>query len=182
MPKGPLPLVPLACLTLRLTACSVGPNAQRPAVQGASVYQELPPARFRVSSAWTVAPLNDGAAHGPWWDIVGEPQWTALEEQDDVSHQTLAVTEAQLRGTRTALSVARAALFPTVTSPVSVAGVLQCQLRPDTSTQPSYTTIADEPLSLDAAYALDVWGRIRRHVGVNIASACLLYTSDAADE
>jgi NodT family efflux transporter outer membrane factor (OMF) lipoprotein len=171
MPKGHLPLACLACLTLVITACSIGPKYKRPEVQVPSAYKESPPASFKESDGWKIAQPNDDVSRGQWWAVFGDPQLSALEEQVDVSNQTLAVAEAQLRGARAAISVARAALFPTVTGSAIVAGSRQSQNRPSTGQNPSSATRADYQLPLDASYELDVWGRIRHNVEANIASA-----------
>src|SRR6058998_239602 len=125
MHRSHLPLACLACLTVALTACSVGPKYQRPEVQ-------VPPG-FKEASGWKVAQPNDGVPRGKWWELFQHPQLNDLEEQIDVSNQTLAVAEAQLRGARAAVSVARAALFPTVTAGASVSGARQSQNRPGVS-------------------------------------------------
>ena len=98
------------------------------------------------------------------------PSLNALEEQVDISNQTLAVAEAQLRGARAAIGVARAALFPTVTGTASAIGAHQSENRPGV-TNPSSETRADYLLSLDASYEFDVWGRIRRNIEASTASA-----------
>ena len=67
---------------------------------------------------------------GKWWEVFQDPELNALEEQVDISNQTLAVAEAQLRGARAAIGVARAALFPTVTGTASAIGAHQSENRP----------------------------------------------------
>ena len=173
MPKDPLPLLSLACLTLALTACAIGPNDQRPAVPVPAAYKEPPPASVREASAWKVAQPHDGAPRGKWWEVFGDPQLNALEEQVDVSKQLLAVAAAQLRGARAAVGVARAALGPTVTATSSVTGARQSLNRSGASSQPvdPYATRADSLLPLAASYPLDVWGQIHRNVEASLASA-----------
>ena len=61
-------------------------------------------------------------SRGKWWEIFQDPELNALQEQVDISNQTLAVAEAQLRGARASIGVARAALYPTVTGAASVTG------------------------------------------------------------
>ena len=171
MPKGHLPLAYLACLTLVLTACSIGPKYQRPEAQVPSAYKESPPASFEELRAWKAAQPNDGAPRGTWWEVFGDPQLNALEEQVEVSNQTLAVAEAQLRGARAAIGVARAALFPTITGTASVTGARQSLNRSGAPAKPSNETRSDYLLSLDTSYELDVWGRIRHTVEASTASA-----------
>src|SRR5262245_11413692 len=171
MQRGALPLACLGCLTLALTACSVGPKYQRPEAPVPPAYKESPPASFKEAEGWKVAQPNDSSPRGKWWEMFGDPELNALEEQVDVSNQTLAVAEAQLRGARAAIGVARAALYPTVTGTASVTGARQSLNRSGASSNPSNETRSDYLLSLDTSYELDVWGRIRHGVEASTASA-----------
>jgi NodT family efflux transporter outer membrane factor (OMF) lipoprotein len=171
MQRSALPLVWLICLPLTLTACSIGPKYQRPTAPVSAAYKEPPPAYFQELEGWKVAQPNDAIARGQWWTVFQDPQLNALEEQVDVSNQTLAVAEAQLRGARAAIGVARAALSPTVTAGASVSGARQSLNRPGAS-NPSNATRADYQLPLNVlSYELDVWGRIRHNIEANIATA-----------
>jgi len=171
MLRGHLPLACLACLTLAITACSIGPQYKRPEVQVPAAYREAPPASFKALSGWKEAQPNDGAGRGKWWELFGDPQLNALQEQVDVSNQTLAVAEAQLRGARAAIGVVRAPLFPTVTSTVTATGTRQSLNRAAAGQNPSSATRSDYLLPLDTSYELDVWGRIRHNVEASTASA-----------
>jgi NodT family efflux transporter outer membrane factor (OMF) lipoprotein len=107
---------------------------------------------------------------GQWWEVFQDLELNALEEQIDISNQTLAVAEAQLRAARAAIGVARAPLFPTVAGTASVDGSRQSQnLGRDTNS--SSATRANYLLLLDASYEIDVWGRIRRNIEASTASA-----------
>jgi NodT family efflux transporter outer membrane factor (OMF) lipoprotein len=170
MQRGPLPLACLVCLVLTSTACTVGPKYQRPEARVPTAYKELPPASFKAADGWKVAQPNDEAPRGKWWEVFQAPELNALQEQVDISNQTLAVAEAQLRGARAAIGVARAALFPTVTGTASAIGAHQSENRPGV-TDPSSKTRSDYLLSLEASYEFDVWGRIRRSVEASTASA-----------
>jgi outer membrane protein TolC len=148
MQRSALPLVWLICLPLTLTACSIGPKYQRPTALVSAAYKELPPTNFKELEGWKVAQPNDDISRGQWWTIFQDPQLNALEEQVDVSNQTLAVAEAQLRSARAAIGVARAALFPTVTAGASVSGERQSQNRPGVQ-NPSSATRADYQLPVN---------------------------------
>ena len=170
MQRGHLPLVCLANLILTLTACTIGPKYQRPEVRVPAAYKEAPPAGFQAADGWKPAQPSDDVSRGKWWEVFQVPELNALQEQVDISNQTLAVAEAQLRGARAAISVARASLYPTVTGIASAIGAHQSENRPGV-TNPSRATRADYLLSLDASYELDVWGRIRRNIEASTASA-----------
>jgi NodT family efflux transporter outer membrane factor (OMF) lipoprotein len=170
MQRGHLPLVCLTGLVLTLTACTIGPQYQRPEVRVPADYKESPPASFKAEDGWKPAQPSDDVSRGKWWEVFQSPELNALAEQIDISNQTLAIAEAQLRGARAAIGVARAALFPTVTGTASADGVHQSENRPGV-TNPSSKTRADYLLSLDASYEFDVWGRIRRSIEASTAGA-----------
>ena len=61
MQRGYLPLACLACLLLMSTACTVGPQYQRPEVQVPTDYKESPPASFKAADGWKAAQPSDDA-------------------------------------------------------------------------------------------------------------------------
>src|SRR4029453_2891031 len=97
--RSHLRLAFLTCMTLATTACMVGPKYQKPAVQVPADYKEL--------NGWKVAQPSDDMPRGKWWEIFQDEQLNALTEQIDVSNQTIAIAEAQLRSARAAINVAR---------------------------------------------------------------------------
>jgi NodT family efflux transporter outer membrane factor (OMF) lipoprotein len=139
-------------------------------VQVPAAYKESPPVSFKATDGWKVAQPSDDVSRGKWWEVFQSPELNALAEQVDISNQTLAVAEAQLRAARATIGVARAALFPTVAGTAEASGAHQSENRPGV-TNPSSKTRADYLLSLDAAYEIDVWGRIRRSIEASTASA-----------
>lgn len=170
MQRGLLPLACLACLLLMSTACTIGPQYRRPDAPVPAAYKESPPASFKAAEGWKLAQPNDAIARGKWWEIFQDTALNALQEQVDISNQTLAVAEAQLRGARAAIGVARAARYPIVTAAASVTGERLSLNRPGV-TNPSSEIRADYLLPLDLSYEIDVWGRIRRSVEASTASA-----------
>ena len=98
-------------------ACAVGPDYQRPAVPAPAAYKEQPPAEgSTVASDWKSAAPRDDARRGKWWELFGDSELNALEEQVEVSNQTLAQAVAQYRGARAAARFARGDLFPAITT------------------------------------------------------------------
>jgi NodT family efflux transporter outer membrane factor (OMF) lipoprotein len=162
--------LPLACLLLTIPACTVGPQYERPAARVPAAYKEAPPASFKAADGWKAAQPSDDVSRGQWWEVFQDLELNALAVHIDISNQTLAVTEAQLRAARAAIGVARSQLFPTITGTASVEGARQSQNR-GRDTNSSATTRADYLLLLDASYEVDVWGRIRRSIEANIANA-----------
>src|SRR4051794_26898534 len=72
---------------LLLTGCVVGPKYQRPAAQ-------IPPA-YKETGNWKLAQPQDHKLGGNWWQVFGDPQLNALEQQVNVSNQNLKAAAAQ---------------------------------------------------------------------------------------
>jgi NodT family efflux transporter outer membrane factor (OMF) lipoprotein len=147
-------------------ACSVGPNYHRPEAPSAPDYKELPPAAAATAQQWKPAEPRDAAIRGKWWEIFGDPELNALEEQVDISNQNVAQAEAQFRGARAAVRVARADFLPTITTSPSVTRSEGPANR--TTTARAATSYS---LPVDLSWELDVFGRIRRNVESNVATA-----------
>jgi NodT family efflux transporter outer membrane factor (OMF) lipoprotein len=160
-------------VALILGGCMVGPNYQRPPAASPAAFKEPPPPN------WKSATPRDEIARGKWWEIFGDPQLDALEEQVSVSNQSIAQAEAQFRAARAAAGVARAGLFPTVTAGASAtrsrsgAGrggtVLTSPTGSGTTTAGSTTSIYQVPV--DVSYEVDVWGKVRRMIESSVATA-----------
>lgn len=139
--------------TLLLGGCTVGPKYVRPT---ASV-----PPQYKEAGNWMPARPSDEASKGPWWQVYGDPQLNALEEQVTVSNQTLKAAQAQFREARAAVSVARSAFFPIVTGAPSASRTRTSQNKPSVT---AAQTNNDLILPIDVSYEPDVWGRVRRTV------------------
>jgi outer membrane protein TolC len=88
-------LVPatLAGLLVLLMACTVGPNYVRPEAEIPGAYKEM--------EGWKVAQPKGHLTRGAWWKIFNDPQLNALEEQINISNQSLKLAEAQFWQART---------------------------------------------------------------------------------
>src|SRR6267142_3383710 len=102
--------------------------------------------------------------------MFGDPQLNALEAQVSISNQNLAAAEAQYREARALVREARASYYPTATI-----GFGANRSSPSTTTgsgpASKRITVSDYSLPLDVSWEIDVWGRIRRTVESNQASA-----------
>lgn len=142
--------------TLALTSCTVGPKYARPAAPTPPDYQEVPP-------DWKTAEPGDQIAKGKWWEIYQDAQLNDLEEQINVSNQTLKAEQMQFEQARAVVRINRADLYPTATAGASVTQQHLSQNRPNGSliATNSYT---DLQLPVDVSYEPDVWGRVRKTV------------------
>jgi NodT family efflux transporter outer membrane factor (OMF) lipoprotein len=148
---------------LLLGGCTVGPNYQRPSTDIPSDYKE--------SANFKSAQPSDDLAKGKWWEVYGDPELNTLEEQVIVSNQTLKAAQAQFAEARAAITVNRAAYYPTVTAGVGASGNRESQNKALFGTT-SPVTYADYQLPpIDVSWEPDVWGRVRRSVEAARAEA-----------
>jgi NodT family efflux transporter outer membrane factor (OMF) lipoprotein len=174
--------VALFALTL-LTGCKpVGPNYNRPTYDAPPAYKEtgastVTPPPAPAGGAWQPANPSDSLLRGKWWEIYQDPQLNQLEERIEANNQTLRQALETYLAARDQISVARAALYPTLSAGPSIS-------RNDISANgPSYsagkpTTYNDFSLSGQASWEPDFWGRIRRTVEAARAGA----QASAADQ
>ena len=147
---------------LLLGGCTVGPKYVRP---GADV-----PSDYKESGNWKAAQPSDDIAKGKWWEVYGDPQLNALEEQVSVSNQTLMAAQAQFLQARAVVRVSRAAFFPNVTAGAAVSRTGQSQDKALFGAT-SRGTYSDFQLPIDVSYEPDVWGRVRRSVEASRSEA-----------
>ncbi|MCQ8241040.1 efflux transporter outer membrane subunit [Rhizosaccharibacter radicis] len=94
-----------------LSGCMVGPDYHRPAAQVTERFKEAPP----PPDGWQRAqPHLAELPRGEWWRLYGDPVLNRLEEQIDVSNQSIKASEAAFRQARALIDEARANLFPTL--------------------------------------------------------------------
>jgi NodT family efflux transporter outer membrane factor (OMF) lipoprotein len=156
---------------LLLTSCMVGPDYSRPSVPMPVAYKEgLRPAPTQsrqsppAGEGWKVAQPSDQAHRGNWWEIFGDPQLNALEEQVTLGNQDLKAAEARFRQARAMIGYARASEFPTISTGGSVSSVKRSANAPFLTSNSNVSKSGDFVLSFDLNYELDLWGRIRRTV------------------
>jgi NodT family efflux transporter outer membrane factor (OMF) lipoprotein len=157
---------------IALTACAVGPNYHRPAAPV--------PQTFKEAQGWKPAEPRDAASGTAWWSVYDDSTLDELEKQIDVSNQTLKSSEAAWRQAIALVSQARAALFPTVgvdaTAQRSRGTAIETNSGTTTLTTGLATSQAAHPvnefnLAGTASWDLDIWGKIRRTIEGDVASA-----------
>ncbi len=185
----------LACILILagtitlLTACTVGPDYVKPPA--------VIPQAYKEAEGWKVAQPRDHLIRGAWWEIFKDPELNALEEQVNISNQNVAAAEAQFMQARALVQVARAAYYPTVTGGTSYTRSLRSSTvstapgttsssgsstghgsgkppaKPSASSGTSMTPvpISDYRLPFDLSWEIDLWGKVRRTVEANTASA-----------
>src|ERR1700679_1890824 len=146
-----------------MIGCMVGPNYHQPAVPTPGVYRDLSKIPQAPMMATSFADLH-------WWQVFQDPQLqelirTALKENYDLQLATERIVAA-----RAQVTITRSSLFPQVQANSNFQG------GKDPTSQDTYNILA---LTADAAFQLDLFGRLRR--ATEAARAQLLATEDARD-
>jgi outer membrane protein, multidrug efflux system len=129
-----------------LTGCMVGPNYHRPNVQTPTAYRD--PAGNPQLQA-----LAASYADLPWWQVFQDPKLqelirTALKQNYDLQLATERISAA-----RAQLAITRSNLFPQVQGDSNFAGGKESNFQ----TKFNFLTLA-----ADAAFQLDLFGKLRR--------------------
>jgi len=148
-------------LAVALSGCEVGPKYVRANAPTSANFKEQPPDNFKEAGQWKTAQPADQSLRGKWWELFGDPQLNALEEQLTVSNQNLKVAEARLREARAAVRFNRAAQYPTISAGPSINSVHASANRPYVHTT---SNTGDFILPIDFSYEVDLWGRVRRTI------------------
>ncbi len=162
----------LTLLTLLVAGCAVGPAYHRPPVTVPAAFKEQPPVPS-LPGIWKLAQPSDDQARTPWWEVYGDPILNQLEAEARAANQNIAIAEARFRGARAAIRVARAGEFPTVSASVSASRARASSTRVirSGSNLASAGSTSDYSLPVDISYEVDLWGRVRRTVEANVATA-----------
>lgn len=166
-------VVGLALCGLMLSACAVGPDYHRPSVAA--------PVQFKEAAGWRQAKPSDALARGTWWEMYGDTQLNGLVETLNQSNQTVAQYEAQYRQAAALVRSARGAFLPSVTLDASKSRASQGTGSSGSSLSSSSSGIRDTyNTQLGVSWEADVWGRLRRGLEADTASAQASYADLAA--
>ncbi|MFY1662809.1 efflux transporter outer membrane subunit [Pseudomonas sp. Pseu.R1] len=154
----------VALCALLLSACAVGPDYKKPDV--------TTPAQFKQAEGWTQANPSDAIARGAWWEIYGDTQLNGLVETLNRSNQTVAQYEAQYRQADALVKSARASFFPTLDLTTSKNRSSQGTGSSNSSLSSSSSGIRNTyNAQLGVSWEADVWGKLRRGLEADKASA-----------
>ena len=145
------------------SACTVGPDYQRPDAPVPAQYKE---------AGWKVGEPLDAIDRGAWWSIYKDPLLDDLQKQIDISNQNLKAAEAAFQQAEWIVAQARAGFFPTVDLN---AGAQRSRTGGGSSSstgvgRSGFTTSAFST-SASASWVPDLWGKIRRTVESDVANA-----------
>jgi NodT family efflux transporter outer membrane factor (OMF) lipoprotein len=159
--------ISLCLMSLFLAGCMVGPKYVKPTVPMAPDFKESPPDSFKESDGWKPAQPGDQALRGNWWEIFGDSQLNALEDQLTSSNQNLKVAEDRLRQARSVIRFNRASLAPTISTSPSIITERDSANQPYFPAQLANNGTGGFGLPFDLSYEVDLWGRVRRTVSAS---------------
>ena len=144
--------------------CTVGPNYVKPKAEVPADYHETP-------ANWKQAQPSDAIEKGKWWEIYQDQQLNDLEEQINISNQTLKAAQAQFAEARAALKVTRSQRYPTVSLNAGASTDRVSRHRPLFNNELETPNYNDFTLPVDVSYEADLWGRVRRLVEASRSEA-----------
>jgi outer membrane protein, multidrug efflux system len=155
------PLISVLLASILIGGCTVGPNYHRPVVQTPTAYRDLRESPQAQEQAASFADL-------PWWQVFQDQQLqelirTALKQNYDMQLAT-----ERINAERAQLSITRSQLFPQAQANGNFTGGKEQNF------QSKSNFLA---LTADAAFQLDLFGKLRRET--EAARAQLLATEDA---
>lgn len=147
-------------LALLLCGCAVGPDYQRPSAPVPDHYKE--------AKGWQPAEPGDAESKGAWWAVYHDDTLSALLRQVSLSNQNVAQYEAQYRQARALVSGSRADFAPTISGS---AASTRSGSAGSSATDGQRSVSNTHSLSASASWELDIWGKLRRTLEENTASA-----------
>jgi NodT family efflux transporter outer membrane factor (OMF) lipoprotein len=170
------------------TGCNVGPPYQRPALPEPppSQYKENQPGSAETpAGGWRPANPQDAMLRGKWWEVFGDPELNAFEEQVVVNNQTIKQAFENYMAALAVIDTARAARFPTVSVGASAnAAGSNGTVASTTSTPATGSGGAPTPgavvstgtrhtfsLPVSASWEPDLFGKVRNTIAANVSAA-----------
>jgi multidrug efflux system outer membrane protein len=144
-----------------ITGCKVGPNYQRPVVQPPTAYRDLSENPQLQAQAASYADL-------PWWQVFQDSQLQELIRTALKQNYDLQLATERINAARAQVAVTRSSLFPQVQGNGNFAGGKEGNFQ----TNFNFLT-----LTADAAFQLDLFGKLRR--ATEASRAQLFATEDA---
>jgi multidrug efflux system outer membrane protein len=148
--------------------CAVGPKYGRPA---ATAGTNSVPMTFSGATnlnsriEWKIAEPSSDLPRDRWWSIFKDAELNRLESLSETNNQDLAANFARLEQARAQVNVARSDIFPHISASPGItrqrSSVNQFEQGHPNGTSYTYNNFS---VGLDAAWELDVWGRVRKQV------------------
>jgi NodT family efflux transporter outer membrane factor (OMF) lipoprotein len=142
-----------------LGSCTVGPDYQRPEVATPGAFTSLP----ADASGLSVAPVAGPADAARWWERLNDPVLSSLVRRGIESNLDLAAARARIREARALVGVAGAGSRATL----DASGAYSRSRQSENTTSGRFIPSEERDLfqyGFDAAWEIDLFGRVRREV------------------
>jgi multidrug efflux system outer membrane protein len=159
--NAPKALLAAALATALTSGCAVGPNYHRPTVQTPATFRDLNDKEQAQAEAASFADL-------PWWQVFADPQLQELIRTAIKGNYDLQLAAERINTARAQVAITRSGLFPQVQGSGDFAGGKERNF------QTKFNFLS---LTADAAFQLDLFGKLRR--ATEASRAELLATEDA---
>ncbi len=148
-----------------LGGCRVGPpyHAPVPPAVTAPNYKEST-VNFQDAAGWKVASPQDAMIKGNWWEVFGDPELNALEDQLNIDNENLKEFFQNYMAARAEIAEARSQYWPTITGTASLQGARTSANQSVSSTATTGRTYALWNVAADATWTPDLWGKVRNEV------------------
>src|ERR1700733_1115836 len=154
-------LLTAALLSGMLSGCAVGPNYHRPAVQTPNSFRDLADNPQLQAQTASYADL-------PWWQVFQDPKLQELIRTALKQNYDLQIATERINAARSELAITRSNLFPQIQGNANFVG------GKESTSQSKFNFLT---LTADAAFQVDLFGRLRR--ATEASRAQLLATEDA---
>jgi multidrug efflux system outer membrane protein len=157
-----LGLITAAALAWSLmSGCMVGPNYHKPAIQTPAAFRDLSDNKQVQGQAASYADL-------PWWQVFEDTQLQELIRTALKQNYDLQIATERINAGRAEVAITRSSLFPQVQGSGNFSGGKEGNFQ----TKSNFLN-----LTADAAFQLDLFGKLRR--ATEASRAALLATEDA---
>jgi NodT family efflux transporter outer membrane factor (OMF) lipoprotein len=161
----------LAIVALLATSCAVGPNYKRPVVVTVASYKEV--------DGWKPSEPADVMSRGPWWRIFNDDELDQLESQVNVSNENVKAAAEAVDEARALVREGEASFWPSISlsasrqRTVEGLGAFSTGLSSVGSAPGggSAFTETENTVGASGSWNLDIWGKTRRTVESEKASA-----------
>jgi NodT family efflux transporter outer membrane factor (OMF) lipoprotein len=151
------------CTALLLSGCRVPPPPPPPSAY--APVANTPADTYKEANGWQPAHPSEAAGRGPWWEIFGDPQLNALEQQIEISNQDLKAADSRFREARDLIRLNRASEFPAISVAPGISSLRDSSSAPYAASD--IKPAGDFVLPFDLSYEVDIWGRVRRQVAAS---------------
>ncbi len=156
-----LPIIFAVIFAGLAASCTVGPNYHRPAVQSPDAFRDLADNPQAQAQAASYADLK-------WWQVFQDPQLQELIRTALKQNYDLQIATERINAARGQVAITRSSQFPQVQGNADFSGGKESNFQ----TRFNFLTLA-----ADAAFQLDLFGKLRR--ATEASRAELLATEDA---